>query len=383
MTGLDRPVYEPEHDQFRATVKEFLARKVEPCHSQWERDGVVDRDVFVAAAEQGLVGFAVPEEFGGLGVQDFRYNAIVSEELGRGGYHGPAFGLHNDIVAPYLLSLGTDEQKARWLPGLASGRTIFAMAMTEPGTGSDLAGIRTSARRDGRDWVLSGQKTFISNGILSDVVVVVARTGTTTGSKGLSLLVVERGMPGFERGRNLDKIGQHAQDTAELFFDDVRVPEENLLGEEGGGFVQLVKNLPFERISVAANSFGSARAVLDQTIGYAKERQAFGQAIGSFQANRFALAEMETEVDLAQVYLDDCLRRTLSDSLTAVDAAKAKWWITELHKKVVDRCLQLHGGYGYMLEYPVARAYLDARIATIYGGTTEIMKEIIGRSLGL
>jgi alkylation response protein AidB-like acyl-CoA dehydrogenase len=382
MSG-SRPVYESLHNQFRDMVREFLAREIAPHHAQWVREGIVNRDVYVAAAKQGLVGFSVPEEHGGLGITDFRYNAIVTEELGRGGFHGPAFALHNDIVAPYLLGLADSEQKGRWLPGMASGELIFAMAMTEPGTGSDLAGVKTAARRDGSDWILNGQKTFISNGILSDVVIVVARTGPESGHRGLSLLVVERGMPGFERGRNLDKIGQHAQDTAELYFDNVRVPAANLLGEQGEGFINLMKNLPYERISVAANSWGAARATLDITVEYAQTRHAFGTAIGSFQANRFALAEMETGLDIAQVYLDDCVRRTLTDELTAVDAAKAKWWITELHKRVVDRCVQLHGGYGYMNEYPVAQAYLDARIATIYGGTTEIMKEIIGRSMNL
>lgn len=382
MTG-DRPLFERDHLQFRDTVRTFLARDIAPHHDQWMRDGIVDRDVYVAAAKQGLVGFSVPEEYGGLGVTDFRYNAIVTEELGRGGFHGPAFALHNDIVAPYLLGLTNAEQKSRWLPGLASGELIFAMAMTEPGTGSDLAGVKTIALRDGTDWILTGQKTFISNGILSDVVIVVARTEPAGGHRGLSLLVVERGMAGFERGRNLDKVGQHAQDTAELYFDNVRVPATNLLGAEGAGFVNLMKNLPYERMSVAANSWGAARAVLDLTVEYARTRHAFGTPIGAFQANRFALAEMETELDIAQVYLDDCVKRTLTDELTAVDAAKAKWWITELHKRVVDRCVQLHGGYGYMTEYPVARAYLDARIATIYGGTTEIMKEIVGRSMNL
>jgi alkylation response protein AidB-like acyl-CoA dehydrogenase len=378
-----RSIFEREHLQFRDTVREFVAREIAPHHDRWVREGIVSREVYVEAAKQGLVGFSVPEEYGGLGVTDFRYNAIVTEELGRGGYHGPAFALHNDIVAPYLLGLADKDQKRRWLPGMASGELIFAMAMTEPGTGSDLAGVKSTARRDGADWILNGQKTFISNGILSDVVIVVARTDPDAGHRGLSLLVVERGMAGFERGRNLDKIGQHAQDTAELYLDNVRVPGSNLLGPEGSGFANLMKNLPYERMSVAANSWGAARAVLDTTIEYAQSRQAFGSPIGSFQANRFTLAEMETELDIAQVYLDDCVKRTLTDELSAVDAAKAKWWITELHKRVVDRCVQLHGGYGYMTEYPVARAYLDARIATIYGGTTEIMKEIIGRSMNL
>ena len=378
-----RYVFDAEHDEFRQTVRTFLEREVAPHHDRWEEAGKVDREVYAAAARQGIIGFNVPEEYGGLGISDFRYNAIVAEELGRTGFHGPAFTLHNDIVAPYLLHLASDEQKRRWLPGLASGELLFSIAMTEPSAGNDLNGIRLVARRDGDDWVLSGQKTFISNGILSDVVIVVARTDEESRHDGISLIVVERGTPGFERGRNLDKIGQHAQDTAELFFDDVRVPRENLLGVEGGGFKSLMQNLPSERLSIAVNAIGAARAAFTETLDYVKERHAFGKPIGSFQANRFLLAELDTELDIAQVYLDDCLRRVVDGTLTAVDAAKAKWWATELHIKVVDRCLQLHGGYGYMREYPIARRYLDARIGSIYGGTTEIMKEVVGRALGV
>ena len=381
--SLERPIFNTEHEQFREVVREFLAREVAVHHDKWELDGQVDPAVYRAAAERGLIGFNVPEQFGGLGIDDFRYNAIVCEEQSASGLHGPAFTLHNDIVAPYLLGMATDEQKARWLPGLASGELIFAIAMSEPGTGSDLAGIRTSARRDGDDWVLSGQKTFISNGLLSDVVIVVARTDPDAGHKGISLLVVERGMPGFERGRKLPKMGLHAQDTAELFFDEVRVPATNLLGREGRGFVHLMQNLPSERLSIAIGSLAAARRVFADTLVYTQNREAFGSPVGSFQANRFALAEMATELDIAQVYLDDCLRRVLDKTLTPVDAAKAKWWVTELQKKVVDRCVQLHGGYGYMTEYPVAKAFLEARIQTILGGTTEIMKDIIGKSLGV
>lgn len=378
-----RSVFTREHDEFRALVREFLSREVAPHHAQWEADGQVDRSVYAAAAKAGVLGFSVPVEFGGLGVTDFRYNAIVAEEQSRSRLHGPALTLHNDIISPYLQRLTNDEQKQRWLPGLAAGELIFAIAMSEPGAGSDLAGIQTSARRDGDEWVINGQKTFISNGILSDVVIVVARTDPEAGHKGFSLIVVERGTPGFERGRNLKKIGNSAQDTAELFFDDVRVPAENLLGTEGRGFIHLMENLPAERLSIAISAVASARKVFDDTLAYAKERTAFGSPIGSFQANRFALAEMDTELDIARVYIDHCIQGVLDDTLTAVDAAKAKWWATELNKKVVDRCLQLHGGYGYMLEYPVAKAYQDVRISTILGGSTEIMKEIIGKNLGV
>lgn len=378
-----RTVFTREHEEFRALVKEFLAREVAPHHAQWEADGQVDRSVYKAAAKAGVLGFSVPVEYGGLGVTDFRYNAIAAEEQSKARFHGPAFTLHNDIIAPYLQRLSNDEQKRRWLPGLAAGELIFAIAMSEPGAGSDLAGIQTSARRDGDEWVINGQKTFISNGILSDVVIVVTRTDPEAGHKGFSLIAVERGTPGFERGRKLRKMGNNAQDTAELFFNDARVPASNLLGQEGRGFIHLMENLPSERLSIAISAVASARQVFDDALTYAKERTAFGSPIGSFQANRFALAEMDTELDIARVYIDNCIQRVLDDTLTAVDAAKAKWWATELNKSVVDRCLQLYGGYGYMLEYPVAKAYQDVRISTILGGSTEIMKEIIGKNLGV
>jgi alkylation response protein AidB-like acyl-CoA dehydrogenase len=380
---MRRTVFEPEHEQFREVVREFLAREVAPHAAAWEANGIVDREVYQAAGKQGVVGFNVPGEFGGGGIADFRFNAIVAEELAVAGPGTPAFTLHNDIVAPYLVSLATPEQQQRWLPGFASGDLIGAIAMSEPGAGSDLAGVRTHAERDGGDWVLSGSKTFISSGINADLVIVVTRTDPTAGHRGFSLLVVERGMPGFTRGRNLEKIGLKSQDTAELFFDQVRVPAANVLGQEGRGFYQLMHNLPAERLSIAVSAVAGARAVFDETVAYAKHRTAFGQPIGAFQHNRFVLAELDTELDLARVYVDRCLDAMVAGDLTAVEAAKAKWWTTELGKRVVDACVQLHGGYGYMLEYPVARAYLDARVQTIYGGTTEIMKEIIGRDLGL
>ncbi len=380
--AASRSVFTTEHDEFRALVKEFLAREVAPHHEEWERNGQVDPSVYKAAATAGVLGFSVPEEYGGLGIDDFRYNAIVAEELAASHLSGPALTLHNDIVAPYLLRLTTEDQRQRWLTGLAAGDLSFAIAMSEPGAGSDLAGIRTSARREGDEWVINGQKTFISNGILSDVVIVVCRTDPDAGHKGFSLIAVERGAPGFERGQKLKKMGHHAQDTSELFFDNCRVPASNLLGREGYGFFHLMENLPSERLSIAISAIAGARNIYDQTLEYARSREAFGQSIGSFQANRFTIAEMATELDIAQIYVDECIRRVLDDTLTAVDAAKAKWWCTELHKKVVDQCLQLHGGYGFMLEYPVARAYQDVRISTILGGTTEIMKDIIGKDLG-
>ncbi|HEY2238988.1 MAG TPA: acyl-CoA dehydrogenase family protein [Streptosporangiaceae bacterium] len=380
---MRRTVFEAEHEQFREVVREFLAREVTPHAQAWEDAGIVDRAVYQAAGKHGVIGFNVPEQFGGGGEADFRFNAVVAEELATAGPGTPALTLHNDIVAPYLTSLASPEQQQRWLPGFAAGDLIGAIAMSEPGAGSDLAGVRTHAERDGDDWILSGSKTFISSGINADLVIVVTRTDPTAGHRGFSLLVVERDMPGFTRGRNLEKIGQKSQDTAELFFDQIRVPAANVLGQEGRGFYHLMHNLPAERLSIAVSAVAGARAVFDETVTYAKNRTAFGQPIGAFQHNRFVLAELDTELDLARTYVDRCLEAAVTGDLTAVEAAKAKWWTTELQKRVVDACVQLHGGYGYMLEYPVARAYLDARVQTIYGGTTEIMKEIIGRDLGL
>ena len=379
---MQRDLFDAEHDAFRETVRTFLAKEVLPHHDQWERDGQVDRAVWEAAGAAGLLGTDVPEEFGGGGVEDFRYNCIVTEELARAGTSGVGFPLQNDVIAPYLLRLATDEQKRRWLPRFCSGEMITAIAMTEPGTGSDLQGIQTAARRqDDGSWLLDGSKTFITNGILSDLVIVVAKTDPDAGARGFSLLVVERGMPGFERGRNLAKVGMKAQDTAELSFTDVRVPPENLLGQEGQGFIHLMQNLAQERLSIAVGSVAGAAAALDMTLAYVKERRAFGKPVSAFQNTRFELAEMDTEVTVTQVFVDRCIRQHVEGELSAADAAKAKWWASDVLKRVVDRCVQLHGGYGYMLEYPIARAFVDSRVQSIYGGTNEIMKEIIGRSL--
>jgi long-chain-acyl-CoA dehydrogenase len=323
-----------------------------------------------------------PEELGGGGIRDFRYNAIITEELVRVGASGPGFSLHSDIVIPYILEYGSEEQKQRWLPKMVSGEIITAIAMTEPGAGSDLAGVRTTALRDGDSYIVNGSKTFITNGINSDLVIVVARTDPEQRHKGISLIAVEREMAGFTRGRNLEKIGLKAQDTAELFFDNVRVPVTNLLGEEGQGFVYLMQQLPQERLSIAVGAIAGARAALDWTIQYAQERHAFGQPIGKFQNSRFKLAEMQTEITIGQVFVDQCIVLLNEGKLTTEQASMAKWWTTELQNRVVDQCLQLHGGYGYMLEYPIARAWMDARVQSIYGGTNEIMKEIIGRSMG-
>jgi len=372
-----------EHEDFRKTARTFYEREVVPHHDQWEQDGIVPRDLWLKAGAAGLLCFDVAEEYGGAGVDDFRYNVILSEEQTRAGVSGPGFSVHTDIIVPYLTSLATDEQKQRWLPGTVSGEIITAIAMTEPGAGSDLQGVRTTAVDKGDHYLLNGSKTFISNGINADLVIVVARTDPEAGHKGISLLVVERGMEGFERGRNLDKIGLHAQDTAELSFTDVAVPKENLLGEEGEGFIYLMMNLPQERLIIAAQALAAAEAIVEMCIDYAKTREAFGKPIGKFQHNRFLIAEMATEVRVTRAFLDECLRKHLDGNLTAVDASMAKWWATELQNKLVNQGVQLHGGYGYMMEFPIAKAYLDSRISTIYGGTTEIQKEIIGRSLGL
>ncbi|MFI7127771.1 acyl-CoA dehydrogenase family protein [Nonomuraea sp. NPDC050153] len=380
---MRRDLFDEEHLLFRETVREFMAREVVPHHAQWEKDGIVPREVWKKAGELGMFGFSVPEEYGGAGVTDFRYNAVIVEEIIGNGASGLGFSLHNDVMAPYLVDLTNDEQKQRWLPGFASGELITAIAMSEPGAGSDLQGIRTTAIREGDHYLVNGQKTFITNGINADLVVVVAKTDPDAGARGTTLIVVERGMEGFERGRNLEKIGMKAQDTAELFFENVRVPVANRLGpRDGEGFFQLMHNLPQERLSIAVGAVAAAEAVLAETIEYCKTRQAFGRSIGSFQNTRFVLAELATETEIARHYVDKCILALNAGQLDAVDAAKAKWWTTELQTKVIDRCLQLHGGYGYMMEYPVAKAWLDSRVQTIYGGTTEIMKEIIGRSFG-
>jgi alkylation response protein AidB-like acyl-CoA dehydrogenase len=382
---MERTLFDDEHELFRDSVRAFIAKELAPHHDEWERDGIVDRSLFTKAGAQGFLGMAVPERLGGGGVTDFRYNVVIAEEIQRAGVNAAGLGwtLHNDICLPYFLTLADEAQQARWLPGICSGELITAIAMTEPGIGSDLASMTTTAARDGDHYLVNGSKTFITNGINADLVITAVKTDPSQRHAGMSLLVLERGMSGFDRGRNLEKIGMHAQDTAELFFTDVAVPVTNRLGEEGTGFRSLVSKLPQERLSIAVTGVAAARQALDVTLEYVKERTAFGQPIGSFQNSRFRLAEMATEVEIAQTFIDRCVLALNAGELTAEEAAMAKWWCTELQKRVIDTCLQLHGGYGYMLEYPIARAYADARITTIYGGTTEIMKEIIGRSLGV
>jgi alkylation response protein AidB-like acyl-CoA dehydrogenase len=376
--------YTPEHHQFRQLVRDFVRQNVVPAHENWEKAGRLDRSLFTEAGKLGLLCFPVSEQYGGPGVHDFRYHAIVVEELQRVGAaaEAVAFSLQNDIVLPYLTDLTTDKQKQRWLPGVVTGETVLGIAMTEPGAGSDLAGIRTSAVRDGDHYVVNGAKTFISNGQIGDLFVIAVRTSPDR-HKGLSLLVVDADTPGFSRGRNLEKIGLHAQDTSELTFTDMRVPVDNLLEDEGRGFYQLVGNLPQERLSLAVGAVAAAEGVLAETLDYVRGRQAFGSPIASLQNSQFVLAELATELDVARTYLDDCIAEHLIGDLTAARAARLKWWTTELQVRTADRCLQLHGGYGYMREYPVSRAFVDARIQTIYGGTTEIMKTIIAKDLGI
>lgn len=376
--------YTSEHHQFRQLVRDFVRQTVVPAHERWEKDGQWDRSLFIEAGKLGLLGFSVPERLGGPGVDDFRYNAIVIDELQRAGAAAEAiaFTLQNDVVLPYLTDLTTPEQQQRWLPGVVTGETVLGIAMTEPGTGSDLAGIRTAAVHDGDHYIVNGAKTFISNGQSGDLFVVAVRTAPDR-HKGLSLLVVDADTPGFSRGHNLEKIGLHAQDTSELTFTDMRVPVNNLLGQEGAGFYQLMRNLPQERLALGVGAVAAAESILAETLEYVRARKAFGAPVASFQHSQFVLAELATEIDVARTFLDDCLAQHLNGELTAARAAKLKWWTTDLQVRTADRCLQLHGGYGYMREYSVARAFVDARIQTIYGGTNEIMKTIVAKDLGI
>ncbi|MEZ4586521.1 MAG: acyl-CoA dehydrogenase family protein [Gemmatimonadales bacterium] len=378
---MRRRLFEPEHQDFRNTVRGFVEQSLTPRHPEWEQARMVSRDAWTEAGALGLLSMDVPEEYGGSGVTDFRYNAIVTEELAEAGLSGVGFPLHTDIVVPYLIKHGGDELKRRWLPKAVTGEGITAIAMSEPAAGSDLQGIEASAVWSGDHYLLNGQKTFISNGLQADLVVVVARTNPAAGHKGISLLAVERGMPGFERGRNLEKIGQHAQDTAELFFRDVRVPRSHLLGEEGSGFRYLMEALPVERLTIAVGAVAQADAALRATVAYCRERRAFGRALAEFQHVRFELAEMRTEIDIGRAFVDRAIEELNQGGLDTKTASEAKWWTTDMCSRVTDRCLQLFGGYGYMVEYPIARHFVDSRVARIYGGSNEIMKEIIGRAV--
>lgn len=380
---ISRTIFDEEHDGFRDVVRKFVEKEVVPNLERWSETGLVDRELFQKAGETGVLGMSAPERFGGGGVEDFRFNAIVIEELCRVGATAVSMSLcgFNDLVAPYFIAFGSDEQNDRWLAPMIAGEKIGAIAMTEPGTGSDLAGIATTAIPDGDDLVVNGSKTFISNGLLSDYFVVVVRTDPDAGRDGFSLLVIEADTPGFTRTGPLKKIGLSAQDTAELHFDNVRVPRANVLGAEGAGWKQMRRNLSVERLHIAVSAMARMKATFDDALEYSMGRKAFGQRIADFQANRFYLAELATEIEIAQVFIDRCIEEATTHSLDEATAAMAKWWITELHQKVIQRALQLHGGYGYMREYPVAHDYMDSRVSTIFGGTTEIMKEIIGRRI--
>ncbi|MCW1968948.1 MAG: acyl-CoA dehydrogenase family protein [Anaerolineae bacterium] len=380
---LPRTIFNDEHEMFRQMVRKFAETEMLPHNEAWEHAGMVSRELWLKAGAQGLLGVEAPEPYG-AGLRDYRYGAIISEEFALAGVAsaGAGIGLHNDVVLPYLIHYANDEQKARWLPGVCSGEKILALGMTEPNAGSDLASLRTIAVRDGNHYVVNGAKTFITNGILSDIVVAAVKTNPNERHRGISLLVIERGMEGFSRGRKLDKLGQRSQDTAELFFENVHVPVANLLGREGEGFAYMMNMLPQERLSVAVGAVAASKAALSWTEQYCKDRTAFGQPIGKFQHSRFKLAEMATEIQIAETFIDRCIDALNAKTLSAETAAMAKWWTTELQGKVMDTCVQLHGGYGYMLEYPITRYYADARVQRIYAGTNEIMKEIIGRRMG-
>jgi acyl-CoA dehydrogenase len=379
---IERSLFSEHHEQFRDTVRRFLEKEVAPHHAHWEDEGYVDREVWTKAGEAGLLCTSMPEAYGGADA-DKLYSVVLFEEIARQGYTGLGFGLHNEIVAPYLLSYGTDAQKAKYLPAMARGEIVGAIAMSEPAAGSDLQGIRSTATDAGDHFLLNGSKTFITNGWHADLVIVVAKTDPAAGAKGTSLLLVERGMPGFEKGQRLKKVGMKAQDTSELFFDNVAVPKANLLGDVNRGFVYLMQELPWERLQIAISGIQAAQSAIDWTLEYTKERKAFGTTVAAFQTTRFKLAELQTEVQVARVFVDRCIELLMQKKLDTATASMAKYWCSDLQCKVIDECVQLHGGYGYMWEYPVARAWADARVQRIYGGTNEIMKEVIARSMGL
>lgn len=381
---MRRTIYGEDHEAFRDSVRQFVIRSVAPRAEEFIERRLIDREVWREAGRQGFLGLEVPEEYDGAAAGDYRFNAVLIEELaGVGMALASSFGIHFDVVAPYLVDLTTDEQKKRWLPPFCSGELITAIGMTEPSGGSDLAALRTTAVRDGSDWIIDGSKTFITNGYQAGLVVVAARTSPEKRAKGITLFAVEEGMPGFHRGRKLDKIGQPEADTAELFFEGVRVPAANVIGEVDRGFVAMMERLPQERLGSAVTNLAHAAAVLAETLSYVKERRAFGQAIGSFQYNKFTLADLVTKVEVTRAYVDQCVAAHAAGELTAVDAAKAKMWTAEVQNQVIDACVQLHGGYGYMKEYRVARAWADARVTRIWAGSNEIMREIVGRDLGL
>jgi alkylation response protein AidB-like acyl-CoA dehydrogenase len=384
---MPRNLYSEEHEDFRASVREFVERSLKPRVEEMISLKSIPRDIWLEAGKQGFFGMDIPEEFGGAGAGDYRFNAVLAEEWGHfNAATAACFGIHADVCPPYIVDLGTEEQKQRWLPGIASGEKIIAIGMTEPSGGSDLAALKTTAVKadDGSgDWILNGSKTFITNGYQCDLCIVAARTDASKGPKGITLFMVERGMDGFVNGRKLDKVGQDESDTAELFFENVRVPDANRLGPEGGGFIAMMQRLPQERVGAAVSNVAHAFEIFRETLVYAKERKAFGQSIGMFQHNKFKLAEMVTKLEVAQAYVDDCVAAHAVHELSPIDAAKAKWFTAQVQNDVLDECVQLHGGYGFMNEYRAGRAWRDARVTKIWAGSNEIMKELIGRDLGL
>jgi len=381
---MKREIYSEDHEAFRSSVREFLERSVIPNVEQHAVDKAIPREFWLEAGKQGFLGLEIPEEYGGAGADDYRFNAVMAEELSKvNAALGSCWGIHADITAPYIVAMGTEEQKQRWLPGVASGEILLAIGMTEPSGGSDLAALKTTAVKDGDDWVINGSKTFITNGYSADLVVTAVRTDPEKGARGITLFAIPADAPGFSRGRKLDKVGQDESDTAELFFEDVRLGEDHIIGELGGGFIAMMQKLPQERLGCSISNVAHAKQILLETIQYTKDRKAFGAPIGTFQHNKFLMAELVTSIEVAEAYIDQCVIAHDKGELTPVDAAKAKWWSSQVQNDVLDHCVQLHGGYGFMNEYRVARAWRDARVSKIWAGSNEIMKELIGRDLGL
>ena len=381
---MKREIYDEDHEAFRSSVREFLERSVIPNVEQHAVDKAIPREFWLEAGKQGFLGLEIPEEYGGVGAGDYRFNAVMGEELSKvNAALGSCWGIHADITAPYIVAMGTEEQKQRWLPGVASGEILLAIGMTEPSGGSDLAALKTTAVKDGDDWVINGSKTFITNGYSADVVLTAVRTDPEKGARGISLFAIPATAEGFSRGRKLDKVGQDESDTAELFFEDVRLSEDHVVGELGGGFIAMMQKLPQERLGCSISNVAHAKQILAETVQYTKDRKAFGQSIGQFQHNKFLMAELVTSIEVAEAYIDKCVEAHDKGELTPVDAAKAKWWSSQVQNDVLDHCVQLHGGYGFMNEYRVARAWRDARVSKIWAGSNEIMKELIGRDLGL
>ncbi|WP_300387172.1 acyl-CoA dehydrogenase family protein [uncultured Nocardioides sp.] len=381
---MKREIYDEDHEAFRSSVREFLERSVIPNVEQHAVDKAIPREFWLEAGKQGFLGLEIPEEYGGAGADDYRFNAVMAEELSKvNAALGSCWGIHADITAPYIVAMGTEEQKQRWLPGVAAGEILLAIGMTEPSGGSDLAALKTTAVKDGDDWVINGSKTFITNGYSADLVVTAVRTDPEKGARGITLFAIPADAPGFSRGRKLDKVGQDESDTAELFFEDVRLGEDHIIGELGGGFIAMMQKLPQERLGCSISNVAHAKQILLETIQYTKDRKAFGAPIGTFQHNKFLMAELVTSIEVAEAYIDQCVIAHDKGELTPVDAAKAKWWSSQVQNDVLDHCVQLHGGYGFMNEYRVARAWRDARVSKIWAGSNEIMKELIGRDLGL